>query len=123
MESLQQLRESYALSTLSTLSTLPGEYVTAVKDDKLANYVYRSMEAGVMQVFDQTIMRFLEACSDLRLYDLSSHEIAGRFLAFSTELSDPEGMSPESKKLVEFMSSLHDVVDAMDKAKEVNKLP
>ena len=32
-------------------------------------------------------------------------------------------MSPESKKLVEFMSSLHDVVDAMDKAKEVSKLP
>jgi hypothetical protein len=117
MESLQQLREGYALSALSTL---PGDYVPAAKDDKLANYVYRSMEAGVMQVFDRTILRFLEACSDLRLYDLSFHEIAGRFLACSTELSDPEGMSPESKKLVEFMSSFHDVVDAMDKAKEVS---
>ena len=116
MESLQQLRESYALSALSTL---PGDYVPAAKDDELANYVYKSMEAGVMQVFDRTILRFLEACSDLRLYDLSFHEIAGRFLACSTELSDPEGMSLESKKLVEFMSSFSDVVRAMDKAKEV----
>lgn len=111
METLQQLRESYARNTLP-LGQFPDP-----DNSELDRYVYKSLEAGVIQCFDQALLRFLDACSKLRLPELSFSEISSRFLEFSKGGVDIEGMSPEMKQLMEFLSSYNGLMGMMDKAK------
>lgn len=111
MDNLQQLRESYARSILP-LGQFPDP-----DNSELDRYVYKSLEAGVIQCFDQALLRFLNACSELRLPELSFSEISSRFLEFSKGYVNLEGMSPEMKQLMEFLTSYRDLVGMLDKAK------